>query len=177
MHHDKKIDEATGDARKPEIISFYNTTKGGVDVVDQICSNYDVSRNSRRWPLTVFFSMMNIAAINAQVLLFSNTGSIMKRREFLKNLRLQLVESYIQRKAESSNKLPRDLQLKLKSKCNTNSNETVPKKAASQGRCMVCLGSKDRTTKYPCRSCSKFLCLEHIVPTCESCFSSEEDIK
>jgi hypothetical protein len=88
-----------------------------VDVVDQMCSNYDVSRNARRWPLTVFFSTMNIAAINAQVVLFSNTGSIMKRREFLKNLGLQLVESYIQRKAESSNKLSRDLQLKLKRKC------------------------------------------------------------
>jgi hypothetical protein len=55
MHHDKKIDEATGVARKLEIISFYNTTKEGVDVVDQMCSNYDVSRNSRRWPLMFSF--------------------------------------------------------------------------------------------------------------------------
>ena len=34
MHQDKKIDEATGGDKKPEIISFYNSTKGGVDVVD-----------------------------------------------------------------------------------------------------------------------------------------------
>ena len=34
MHQDKKIDEATGGDKKPEIISFYNSTKGGVDAVD-----------------------------------------------------------------------------------------------------------------------------------------------
>ena len=34
MHQDKKIDEATSGDKKPEIISFYNSTKGGVDVVD-----------------------------------------------------------------------------------------------------------------------------------------------
>ena len=34
MHHDDKIDQDSEDNKKPEIITFYNSTKGGVDVVD-----------------------------------------------------------------------------------------------------------------------------------------------
>ncbi|KAJ4440549.1 hypothetical protein ANN_08694 [Periplaneta americana] len=36
MHHDDKIDESTGEQKKPDMITSYNTFKGGVDTVDQI---------------------------------------------------------------------------------------------------------------------------------------------
>lgn len=55
LHHSNTIDEASGDLRKPEHIMFYNSTKAGVDVVDELSGTYSVSRNSRRWPLTLFF--------------------------------------------------------------------------------------------------------------------------
>ena len=54
MHHDDKIDPESGDIKKPEIITFYNSTKGGVDMVDQMAGEYVTLRNSRRWSLTVF---------------------------------------------------------------------------------------------------------------------------
>ncbi|KAJ8931329.1 hypothetical protein NQ314_015767 [Rhamnusium bicolor] len=41
LHHDDNIDKKTKDQNKPEIITFYNSTKGGVDMVDQPCSRYD----------------------------------------------------------------------------------------------------------------------------------------
>jgi hypothetical protein len=65
MHHDKAIDAETGDKLKPEVIRFYSRTKCGVNLLDQLCVTYDVSRNSRRWPLTVFFDLLNTAGINA----------------------------------------------------------------------------------------------------------------
>ena len=40
MHNDDKIDVSTGDAQKPEMITFYNKTKGVVDVVDKLCASY-----------------------------------------------------------------------------------------------------------------------------------------
>ena len=46
MHHDDKIDPESGDMKKPEIITFYNSTKGRVDMVDQMAGEYDTSRNS-----------------------------------------------------------------------------------------------------------------------------------
>ena len=45
MHHDAAVDAET---KKSEIIHFYNSTKGGVDIVDQLCGNYSVSRRTRR---------------------------------------------------------------------------------------------------------------------------------
>lgn len=42
LHHDKSIDPSTGHKRKPEMITFYNSSKEGVDIVDQMCSAYNV---------------------------------------------------------------------------------------------------------------------------------------
>lgn len=42
------IDESTGEKRKPDIITFYSKTKGGVDKVDEMKQNYTVSRKSAR---------------------------------------------------------------------------------------------------------------------------------
>lgn len=37
--------------KKPEIITFYNTTKGAVDYMDMMTENYTVARRSNRLPL------------------------------------------------------------------------------------------------------------------------------
>lgn len=55
LHNDKSIDEETGVKNKPSIISFYNQTKGGVDTADKLCASYNVARNTKRWPMVVFF--------------------------------------------------------------------------------------------------------------------------
>lgn len=69
---------------KPEIISFYNLTKGGVDVVDRLKSEYSVSRVSNRWPFTIFNTMLNIATVNCQIIIYkSNTGVFSTRRNFI----------------------------------------------------------------------------------------------
>lgn len=54
MHKSDDIDVSTGEDRKPEFITFYNGTKGGVDTVDQLCSNYNCAIITRRWPMVVF---------------------------------------------------------------------------------------------------------------------------
>ncbi|CAH2102077.1 unnamed protein product [Euphydryas editha] len=45
--------------RLPEIVEFYNKTKIGVDLMDQ-CYTYSVSRRTKRWPMALFFGLMNI---------------------------------------------------------------------------------------------------------------------
>lgn len=52
MPLDNKKDEASGDAKKSEIIAFYNSTKSGRHV-DGVNMNINIiARNSRRWPFT-----------------------------------------------------------------------------------------------------------------------------
>lgn len=38
MHNDDKIDANTGDKQKPEIVTYYDRTKNGVDLIDNVCS-------------------------------------------------------------------------------------------------------------------------------------------
>lgn len=52
MHNKGVIDEETGDMQKPELITFYNVTKGDVDRMKTKCC---VTRISTIWPLTVLF--------------------------------------------------------------------------------------------------------------------------
>lgn len=73
MHKHDHIDETSGEFMKPEMITFYNSSKGGEDVVDRLKSEYNVSRVSNRWPMALFFSLLNIGAINLQIVYRSNT--------------------------------------------------------------------------------------------------------
>lgn len=101
MHHDNAID-SNSDKNKPEIITFYNSTKGGVDVVDEMKGNYSVSRISRRWPFTVFYSILNITGINSQLIYHENNKCNINRREFLQNLGKSLTLDYLQRRKNIS---------------------------------------------------------------------------
>ncbi|KAJ8942269.1 hypothetical protein NQ318_008013 [Aromia moschata] len=90
-HSDDSLDRDTG---KPIMIIDYNHSKYGLDVVDQMCGTYNVSRNSRRLLLTIFFDMVNVAGINA---LISNDHpkQTVYRSDFLRTLALKLIKPQI----------------------------------------------------------------------------------
>lgn len=78
LHCAAEIDESTNEKQKPSIVIFYNQTKGGVDEVDKKAKMYSVSRKNNRWPLTLFFRLLDIAGINAMVILRANRVVIEK---------------------------------------------------------------------------------------------------
>ena len=49
LHFDGTFDRKIGDQLKPEIATFYNRTKCGVDMVDQMCSTWQDIRDIGRW--------------------------------------------------------------------------------------------------------------------------------
>ncbi|XP_050306964.1 uncharacterized protein LOC126743786 [Anthonomus grandis grandis] len=65
MRHDNSVNETT---KKPEIIPFSNETKFGVEALDAKCALYLVSRRTNRWPMAIFFAILNIAGVNSRVL-------------------------------------------------------------------------------------------------------------
>ena len=77
--------------RVPKTITFYNKTKFGVDVVDQVPCKYSVTAGSFRWPLQVLFNILDLAAINAWILYKECTGSKISRKEFIFCLAEELV--------------------------------------------------------------------------------------
>ena len=110
MHHDADIDPDTGDLRKPEIISTYNRTKSGVDTLDEMCGTYSTSRRCRRWPLVLFYRLLDISGINGQVVFISNNPqSKLMRRLYLREVGMSLVKPQIITRL-SGTRLPIQLQ-------------------------------------------------------------------
>ena len=67
MHRSAAVSESDP-KRKPEPILFYNSTKGGVDTADEMLRGYSTKSASRRWPLAVFFNLIDIVALNAFII-------------------------------------------------------------------------------------------------------------
>ncbi|XP_058169742.1 piggyBac transposable element-derived protein 1-like [Anopheles ziemanni] len=81
----------------PKIVQLYNRTKNVVQLIHQMCTTYDVSRNTRRWQMIVFFNLMNISAINAWCIYRMNhPESNLDRREFLTDMALELLRPQAQ---------------------------------------------------------------------------------
>lgn len=87
-------------------ITFYNKTKFGVDVVDQMTRKYSVKAGRRRWPLQVFFNILDLAAINVWILYKECTGSKISRKNFIFQLAEELVNENKENYNESNISLP-----------------------------------------------------------------------
>ena len=179
MHMDDSIDCETGEERKPEIITFYNDTKFGVDALDKMCGTYNCARNTRRWPMVIFYSMLNISAINGLVVFLGNQNFIKNRREYLRDLVKELTDEEITRRLTKTN-LSRDLQRKLENyKPSPEHKNAVksPNITNKRKRCITCYGvKKSRMTQYSCTKCNEYFCLEHAVMICKKCSEEEPQV-
>ena len=84
MHSAPEVDTTTT-AKKPCIIGFYNENKVGVDCFDQMArltARHQLPRGGQ-WPLVVWGSIVDIAAINARVIFVKSTGNQISRRDFI----------------------------------------------------------------------------------------------
>lgn len=169
MHTQGDIDDQT---KKPEVILFYNHTKGGVDTFDQLCHLTTVSRKTRRWPLRIFYGMVDIAGVNTYVIYKCNvTGDkIPKRSAFLKELAFALVEDRLKERMHNS-RLPREMKntIRVILKCEDEAERPVEKPNLPLGRCDYCPRSKNRKARNRCEHCGKSVCAEHRLSICIDC--------
>lgn len=180
MHHSIEVNE---DKRKPEIIAYYNATKCGVDIMDMKCAIYNSSRRTRRWPLAMFYRMLNIGSVNSFILYLSYQNSpIQTRFEFIKQLSFDLIKPHLQKRYS----LP-SLQRTLKEDIKRVLGDDVPaEERRRQGEgdgaeagpsdrlekrktCATCPSAKKRKTAYKCIVCSKPICLECGKKVCLEC--------
>ncbi|XP_050512449.1 piggyBac transposable element-derived protein 4-like [Diabrotica virgifera virgifera] len=178
LHRGKAISDRND--KKPQIILDYNSTKGAVDTLDQLVGTYTCKRKTNRWPMIVFYNMLDISAYNAFILWTSinpqwNTNKLTKRRIFLEELGKTLVKPLIL----SRKNLPRtrDSQELVKrtraetSRQDGNSSEPSidnPTTPAKRARCKFCSKS-DNKTNILCFICHKHICKNHSFYYCPSC--------
>nr|CAH7732627.1 unnamed protein product [Callosobruchus chinensis] len=172
MHFDDAIDSTTHEERKPEMVTFYNMTKGGVDVLDQLCHNYDVSRSTRRWPMVLFYDLLNITAVNAFCIYRHHcavTNKNPKRAEFLEALSWELIKPQIERRSKLAC-MPAEIRRRARILLEI-PEEPAPEKEknGSRGRCYICGRARNKTTRKRCVRCSNWTCVSHLRDVCENC--------
>ena len=91
MHNDRGSE--AGAENKPEIIRYYNSTKGGVDTLDQMVRCYSKKRMTRRWPMVVFFNMIDISALNAIIVWIKLRPSFRNKTKIRRSLLIELAKS------------------------------------------------------------------------------------
>lgn len=179
FHEDDDIDPESREQMKPSVITFYNLTKGAVDVVDRMKAEYSVTRVSNRWPLTIFCTLLNIAGINSQIIYFSNTNNKVLRRLYLTDLAKQLSKPHIIRRSKvTSLSIPLRQKMKNILGHEASAPTTAEQQREVKPRCSFCPKRKNRFTKYCCDTCTKPICKEHTakaVLMCTDYFNRDED--
>ncbi|CAH1984346.1 unnamed protein product [Acanthoscelides obtectus] len=164
------LDPESGVLQKPEKVTFYNCTKGGVDVVDELKSNYSVSRFCCRWPLRVFFTILDVAGINSHIIYKSNASKILARRIYLKNLALQLIKPQMITRS-TIRTLPLDIRTRIRQILGIPETDTNASVSAS-GFCGICPRKTNRRTKKQCSKCNIPICNYHVTFICSTCSNS-----
>lgn len=157
----------------PEIIAFYNKTKCGVDVFDQLSKKYSTSRKTRRWPLCIFYTLLNTVGVNSWILYTMSSmpekKPIQKRRQFLKDLAMSLMTPQMQERLKWP-RLPRDIRESINGILKVETDSTAPVLPDIRpGRCCFCPRTKDRKSKTVCSSCRRHICAEHQIKICQIC--------
>ena len=160
---------------KREMITFYNRTKIGIDLVDQMCRSYDVARNSRRWPMVIFYDLLNISAINAFCVYKANKPeNTTQRRKFIENFRRELIRLQLQFRSTL-----KELLVELRRRANIllglreiQQPMENPKRKNYVGSCSLCPRSLSKSSRRDCCKCHKFACKEHMADICVSCLNN-----
>jgi hypothetical protein len=152
LHCTPRIAEESS-KKKPEIVMTYNVTKTGVDSLDQMVRLYSTKAGTRRWPVCVFYDLLDKAALNAHVLYKEVFGKI-SRKQFIRQLAIELCAP---------------LQSKKRAK-----QEIIVEEVKNKKKRIICSASKCRNkTSSFCASCDKAFCgnvnTQAVQYLCESC--------
>jgi hypothetical protein len=152
MHFQPEVTQT--EEKKPLMILDYNTTKAGVDVMDQMVRTYTTKRMTRRWPMVIFYNMLDVSALNAFIIWMHlkpdwESKTSHRRRLFL----LELGKSLVQANREKNGPIYRN----------------PAENSRKRGRCVYCDRSKDLKHSTICALCEKFVCKAHAKIICNMC--------
>jgi len=149
----------SGGKRKPETVEFYNSTKYGVDVDDQMSRKFTVKAGCRRWPVHVFYNVLDLAAINAWILYNEVNKTSLSRRDFILQLANELRVNYVESR--------RSVNTVQTTAC------TVQSGSQKRRHCQIARCNGNKTThvcakcaKTVCKSCASMLKIEAICALC-----------
>lgn len=176
-HNDDKISGEETDY-KPDIILHYNKTKGAVDTTDKLAKEFTTQRKTNRWPMAIFFHLLDIGGINAYKLwILKNPewkrNRLDRRRLFLLDLGQSLIKKNIICRYNNEKSLHSNIKqsmLTILPELKGRSEQPGPV-IARQQRCFLCERNKDRKSRKFCIRCNRYVCTEHSknITICIQC--------
>jgi len=122
-------------------------------MTDQMARKYSVKCKCCRWPMHVFYNILDLAGINAWVLYKETTGENISRKDFLFQLGEELAAEYKKRLERSSD---------------ASKTTSFPSR---QKKCQIKYCSGNRATGT-CLQCEKYTCGKCLVEQpliCKNC--------
>ncbi|CAK9832670.1 PiggyBac transposable element-derived protein 4 [Anthophora retusa] len=133
------------------------------NVTDQMARKYTVKAGSRRWPLQVFYNILDLAGINAWILYKETTGENISRKDFLFQLSEELAIDYKELTGRST------VQTEGISSSISSQNQTHI--SMKRKRCQIAQCANNKTNNI-CGTCHKRVCGKcsaKITVTCKKC--------
>lgn len=177
FHADKAVSD-NSNKMKPIIILDYNSTKGAVDTLDQAVATYTCKRKTNRWPMILFYNMIDVSAFNAYVIWTSinpswNKNMLTRRRLYLEELGKSFLEEFvIRRKTMPRSEHAKSIVKNMKRVHAQSLQIAVPESLNTdkkRARCGFCKSNSDNKTNMVCKLCRKFLCKQHVCYLCINC--------
>lgn len=183
--HTKKSVQNTVE-KKPDIIHYYNETKGGVDVLDERVGTYRCKRKVNRWPLALFENLLDVSLFNAFVV-FTELNPTWKEKEkkyrrrlFIVDVAEDLVRPYIavrdrtprSEEASSIVRMIRGIPSEPAEPAIARTNRGLQKLPATnkRSRCHICTSKKNANLySNRCDMCTNYVCPQHFYKICDKC--------
>ncbi|XP_008480433.1 piggyBac transposable element-derived protein 4-like [Diaphorina citri] len=164
----KKSCLVTASTRPDENPDELNTLVSTVhDMVDRVTDSHDsitVNTPGTRWPMLVFYFLLNTAATNALIISRCNGNDVTSRRDFIRDLSMSLCHDHLVARL-----LCESVPITMKARIAKITKSQIPTVAlecppTSRHRCQECPSKKNRKTTNICKHCRKFLCIELYLP-------------
>ena len=146
----KSVSFSDGRKKLLDSIQYYNSTKYGVDILDK-ARLYTTKVASRRWPLQVFYNLLDLAAINAEIVYQEVTGNKKNRRELI----LKLIEELQKRlKNTVCEEAIIEIEEEDKETDNASASSNINRKCCQ----IQCSKQSRNKTSKTCDKCKRFVC-------------------
>ena len=160
----RRSDQGTEVIKKPKLVDDYNSHMGGVDTSDQLIRYYGYPHRSIKWWKRVFFHLLDLSILNANILYNQTANNNMSQLDFCVAVVSSLLTGHSPRAVNRHYAPTTELPMRLSERPFI---ERIPSETAHGGRprCKLCTsrGKNRSQTKYRCKICKTPL-------HCEPCF-------
>ncbi|XP_029643457.1 uncharacterized protein LOC115217880 [Octopus sinensis] len=169
MHSQPSIDSKSAE-KKPEVITCYNKIKGGVDTLDKMVRTYICKRVTRRWPMGIFYNMIDISAVNTFIVAKHLHLQSFKDKRIQCLIQLGKGLAGINAKQEHDKQSSSSANISQPNKKRKRSSISfeIPQ-PKQKGRCSLCGPKINRKSRTTCKYCNIHVCQEHSNVVCIHC--------